>query len=135
MSKIKRKRKKRREEERRKGKEGRGKQGVREIIPLTNSKAHRIPNDNNGRHPIGAHLLITIDEVIHAKRDAARVRKGEHAHGPDEPEPVHAVGGADAPDDEGDGDDDGGEGEEVEAVLGLHDAFVVAGDAAGEVGG
>lgn len=101
-------------------------------IPISNRKRHRIPDQNDRGHRIAAQLPIAVDEVVDAECDAARVAERERAHGHEQAKPVHVVGGADAPQDQGRGDDDDAGGKGPEALLGFHDAVVAPGEFDGE---
>lgn len=96
--------------------------------PVSNRKRHGIPHQNDRRHRVAAQLAVAVDEVVDAEGDAARVAEGQGAHGHQQPEPVHAVGGADPPQNQGRGDDDDAGGEGPQALLGFHDAAVVPGE-------
>lgn len=90
--------------------------------PIPNSKAHRIADNDHGRHAITTNRRVTINEIVHTQRNAASITESSAAHGDNEAEPVDMVSSAYTPEDEGCGENDEADGESPEALFGLVDA-------------
>ena len=67
--------------------------------PISNRKRHCIPHQHHTRHRITTQLLITINKIINAYTDPARIRESQQVHGDYETEPMHVMRGTDTPED------------------------------------
>lgn len=65
--------------------------------PISNRKRHRIPHQHDTRHRITTQLLIAINKIIKAQTDPTSIWKSQQVHSDYETEPMHAMRGANAP--------------------------------------
>lgn len=96
-------------------------------VPIANGKTHGIPHQDDRDNGIGAEVLVAVDAVADGQLAPDGNARGEQKHGKHEPEPVHAVGGADPPQEEAPGAKDADDRVQPETVLGLAEPPVAAG--------
>jgi len=92
--------------------------------PIANGEGHGVPNKDDGRHGIPTNFRVTVDQIIHAERDAKGVRASQNSHGEYQAKPVDVVGRPDAPEDERCRHDDEADGKWPQSMFRLHDAVV-----------
>ena len=92
--------------------------------PITNSKAHRVPDQNHCNHSLTAQLPVRIDAIAHRHLNTDRVRDGNNAHGEYQSKPLHVVRSTDAPEDQTTRNKHQTRREHPQSVLWLHDAAI-----------
>lgn len=64
---------------------------VLNILPISNGKTHRVPNDNDRYDSVSTKVAVRIDAVGNRYLTAHSDAGTEHIHRNDQPEPVNAV--------------------------------------------